>query len=87
MASAAQMSAPMDISMPTFTECNLPEQEAAIFEPPATVSAPTPLPLPIINEEKVNVSGKAYFFEFRNLKVSNFFIICITGYDFPVVEA
>ncbi|KAH6832309.1 pachytene checkpoint-like protein [Perilla frutescens var. hirtella] len=52
--SATETSAPMDISMPNMTECNAPVQEAAIFEPPAAASAPTPPPL--INEDKVVVS-------------------------------
>lgn len=57
------MSAPMDISMNSFTECNVPEQEAPpIFEPPAAASSPPqpqpPSPPPLINEEKVLVSGK-----------------------------
>lgn len=57
--SATEMSAPMDISMPNLTECNAPEQEAVIFEPPAAVTVPTPSPpAPLINVEKVLVSGK-----------------------------
>lgn len=55
--SATEMSAPMDISMPNLTECNAPEQEAVIFEPPAAVTVPTPSPpAPLINVEKVLVS-------------------------------
>ncbi|KAL8465588.1 hypothetical protein ACS0TY_034903 [Phlomoides rotata] len=53
MMSATEMSAPMamDISVPNPTECNVPELEAIVFEPPAP-----PPPPPLTNEEKVLVS-------------------------------
>ncbi|KAI3454424.1 hypothetical protein Pfo_011087 [Paulownia fortunei] len=53
--SATEMSAPMDISRPNPTECNVPEQDAVVFEPPAVPSAPRPPP-PLLNEDKVLVS-------------------------------
>lgn len=59
MLSAGEMSAPMDISMNNFTECNAPEQEAPLFEPPAAAPSPPSPPPPLINEEKVLVSGKS----------------------------
>lgn len=58
--SATETSVPMDISIPHITECNGPEQEATIPEPPAAASAPPPPPRPLINEEKVLVSGNAW---------------------------
>lgn len=68
------MSAPMDISMNNFTECNVPEQEAPIFEPPAAASSPPPPPPPpppLINEEKFLVSGKCLNSGTRVQKLSN----------------
>ncbi|KAK6148298.1 hypothetical protein DH2020_019210 [Rehmannia glutinosa] len=67
--SAADMSVPMDISGLNPTECNVPEQVAVVFEPPAVPSAlpppsppppppPTPTPPPFLNEDKVFVSGE-----------------------------
>lgn len=55
--SATEMSAPMDISVLNPTECNVPELEAIVFEPPAPPCAPPPPPPPLTNEEKVLVSG------------------------------
>ncbi|XP_051136457.1 pachytene checkpoint protein 2 homolog isoform X1 [Andrographis paniculata] len=59
--SAAEMSTPMDISVPNPVHGNVPDREAAIFEPPlaapsSTPSASLPTPPPLLNEDKILVS-------------------------------
>ncbi|CAA0820953.1 P-loop containing nucleoside triphosphate hydrolases superfamily protein [Striga hermonthica] len=64
--SAVETSAPMDISEPNPTVCDVPEQDAGVFEPPDVRHAPPPLqpppppsispPPPFLNEDKVTVS-------------------------------
>ncbi|PIN26371.1 AAA+-type ATPase [Handroanthus impetiginosus] len=54
--STTEMSAPMDISMPSSTDCNLPQQDAIVFEPSAVPSASPPPPSPLVNEDKILVS-------------------------------
>ncbi|KAL7138897.1 hypothetical protein ABFS83_09G013800 [Erythranthe nasuta] len=59
--SATEMSTPMDISVPNPGECNLPEQDHVVFEPPAAPPPPPPQPSPpppppLPREDKVLVS-------------------------------
>ncbi|KAL3616620.1 hypothetical protein CASFOL_039014 [Castilleja foliolosa] len=44
--STAEMSAPMDITGPNPSECNVLEQDAVVLEPPPMQPAPSPPPAP-----------------------------------------